>query len=137
MRGFGGLLTMFYLSKVVQRWTMKHGGNPHSGYVWTVSKHYFFMKYILIVFLLFSYSLGYSQNENFNIIPMMSITNISPIVINKTIKIMINTMIAPSAIKKPSFFSERDFIFFTYIVIPITSTIIPIITQATLAINRY
>jgi len=29
MRGFGGLLTKFYLSKVVQRWTMKQGGNPH------------------------------------------------------------------------------------------------------------
>ena len=29
MRGFGGLLTKFYLSKVVQRWTMKHSGNPH------------------------------------------------------------------------------------------------------------
>ncbi len=29
MRGFGGLLTKYYLSKVVQRWTMKHSGNPH------------------------------------------------------------------------------------------------------------
>jgi hypothetical protein len=29
MRGFGSLLTKFYLSKVVQRWTMKQGGNPH------------------------------------------------------------------------------------------------------------
>ena len=29
MRGFGSLLTKFYLSKVVQRWTMKHGANPH------------------------------------------------------------------------------------------------------------
>jgi len=29
MRGFGGSLTKFYLSKVVQQWTMKHSGNPH------------------------------------------------------------------------------------------------------------
>jgi len=29
MRGFGSLLTKFYLSKVVQRGTMKHGANPH------------------------------------------------------------------------------------------------------------
>jgi hypothetical protein len=28
MRGFGSLLTKFYLSKVVQRGTMKQGGNP-------------------------------------------------------------------------------------------------------------
>jgi len=29
MRGFGGLLTKYYLSKVVQRGTMKQGENPH------------------------------------------------------------------------------------------------------------
>jgi len=29
MRGFGSLLTKFYLSKVVQRWIKKHGANPH------------------------------------------------------------------------------------------------------------
>jgi hypothetical protein len=29
MRGFGGLLTKYYLSKVVQRVIMKRGANPH------------------------------------------------------------------------------------------------------------
>jgi len=29
MRGFGISLTKFYLSKVIQRGTMKQGGNPH------------------------------------------------------------------------------------------------------------
>ncbi|HAF30774.1 MAG TPA: hypothetical protein DCG75_17160 [Bacteroidales bacterium] len=28
MRGFGSLLTKFYLSKIVQRWTMKQGAKP-------------------------------------------------------------------------------------------------------------
>jgi len=27
--GVCGLLTKYYLSKVIQRWTMKRGGNPH------------------------------------------------------------------------------------------------------------
>jgi hypothetical protein len=37
--GFCGLLTKFYLSKVVQRWTMKQGGNLHVSYVGTVVQH--------------------------------------------------------------------------------------------------
>jgi len=36
MRGFGGLLTKYYLSKVVQRGTMKQGENPHIAYLRTV-----------------------------------------------------------------------------------------------------
>ena len=42
MRGFGGLLTKYYLSKVVQRGTMKRGGNPHNCYRGTVIVHKFF-----------------------------------------------------------------------------------------------
>ena len=38
MRGFCGLLTINYFSSGLQRVTGSHGvGNPHSGYVWTVS----------------------------------------------------------------------------------------------------
>jgi len=37
--GFGGLTGFVYICFQGQRVTLKHGGNPHSGYVWTVSTH--------------------------------------------------------------------------------------------------
>ena len=39
IRSFGSLLTKFYFSKVVQRWLMKQGVNPHVAYLRTVTNN--------------------------------------------------------------------------------------------------